>query len=60
MKQYDPVSHPKYGKGHVLHIQYRKDNNLLMMIYINEETKEITHDWMLESDAVKLKVEGLE
>lgn len=57
MKQFDPVSHPKYGRGHVLHIQYRKDNNLLMLLYINDDTKEIIHDWALESDAIKLKVE---
>jgi hypothetical protein len=57
MKQFDLVSHPKYGRGHVLHIQYRKDNNLLMLLYINDDTKEIIHDWVLESEALKLKVE---
>lgn len=44
-KQHDTVYHVEYGKGTIVHIQYRKDGGLAMCYF----PKVKHHDWVMIS-----------
>lgn len=52
IKKSDKILHPKYGKGHILHIQYRPKSSLYTILY---ETGSL--DWYLKEDVLKYKDE---
>lgn len=48
IEQFTTVYHVEHGKGHVVSVTYRKDNNLIMCYF----PKDRVHDWIGE---VKLR-----
>ena len=46
IKQFTTVHHIQWGKGHIVSIQYRKQNNLIMCYF----PKENKHDFVTERE----------
>lgn len=53
LKQFDKISHPEFGDGYVVYVQYRRKSSLAM-IYVPSEKK---HEFLLEKDAYKYKIQ---
>lgn len=45
IKQFTPVYHLELGRGHVVSVTYRKDNNLIMCYFPSTRT----HEWIGET-----------
>lgn len=53
MKQFDKITHPKYGQGIVVSVTFRKDNDLIM-VYFPENN---THEWFLSEELQEKLIE---
>ena len=59
MKQFDTVYHIEYGKGHIVSVTHRKENNLYMCFFPKGKVTEfVTHKALLADtdDTVSLEV----